>query len=101
MIFIAGIQPKTKRLDTNPRICPSCGAPAAFLARIDHYLTLFFIPLFPVKRGEPVLICESCGAVASQAGEPLWKGGENRCPRCGESIQEGFLFCPYCGARLR
>ncbi len=64
--FIGGVQPKTMTLDDTPRLCPACGLAQARLKRIDHYLSLFFIPLFPVKRGEPAVICDRCGAVSSQ-----------------------------------
>ena len=46
MIFIAGISPKTKILDQNPRRCPLCGLHQAYYKRMDYYLSLFFIPLF-------------------------------------------------------
>jgi len=48
---IGGVQPRTVLLSRQPRTCPACGYPKLFLKRIDHYLSLFFIPLIPVKRG--------------------------------------------------
>ena len=63
--FIGGIQPKTITLDDTPAICSACGLAQARLRRVDHYLSLFFIPLFPVKRGRPLLICDRCGAFSS------------------------------------
>ena len=60
MIFIAGVSPKTKVLDQNPRRCPVCGLHQAYHKRTDHYLSLFFIPIFRVKKGEPFIICERC-----------------------------------------
>jgi NMD protein affecting ribosome stability and mRNA decay len=60
-VFIGGIQPKTRVLDHTPRLCPACGLAQARLKRVDHVLSLFFIPLFSVKRGTPVLMCERCG----------------------------------------
>ena len=63
--LIGGVQPKTVSVDDTPRLCPACGLAQARLKRIDHYLSLFFIPLFPVKRGEPVVICDRCGVVSS------------------------------------
>ncbi len=50
--FIGGVQPKTITLDDSRRLCPACGLAQARLKRTDQYLSLFFIPLFPVKRGE-------------------------------------------------
>ncbi len=60
MFLIAGVQPKTRRVDGNPQRCPACGLTQAFATRVDHYLSLFFIPLIRVKQGEPFLLCEAC-----------------------------------------
>jgi hypothetical protein len=60
MFLIAGVQPKTRRVDENPQRCPSCGRSQAYTTRVDHYLSLFFIPLIRVKQGEPFLLCEGC-----------------------------------------
>jgi hypothetical protein len=58
--FIAGISPKTKIIDEKPGRCPACGLHQAYQKRIDHYLSVFFIPLIRVKEGEPFIICERC-----------------------------------------
>lgn len=103
MIFIAGIQPKTRYLDRNPRICPSCGSPEAYLKRVDHFVSFFFVPLFPIKRGEPFVACERCGVELADTGRPVWSedlGGERRCPQCGRPAEMDFSFCPRCGAKL-
>ncbi|MEZ4528970.1 MAG: zinc ribbon domain-containing protein [Desulfobacterales bacterium] len=60
MIFIGGVSPKIKIIDEKPVICPVCGLARAYYKRVDHYLNLFFIPLFRVKKGEPFLMCERC-----------------------------------------
>jgi hypothetical protein len=49
MILIAGVLPKIKVLDQNPRRCPVCGLNQAYSKRTDHYLSLFFIPIFNRK----------------------------------------------------
>ena len=66
--FIGGIQPKTVTVDRQPRSCPSCGHFGVYLKRVDHYVSLFFIPVFPVKRGTPFLSCENCNAVIDEHG---------------------------------
>ncbi len=110
--FIGGVEPRTKVLDETPRLCPACGLAQARLKRIDHYLTLFFIPLFPVKKGDPMLICDRCGHVASPDGR--WSGtgaaapepdavdlpSVPSCPRCGRDLDPSFVYCPYCGSRV-
>ncbi len=104
MIFIGGVQPRTKVLEKSPRLCRACNFTAAYLKRIDHYLSLFFIPLFPVKRGEPMLICDSCGAVMSPTGEVEWRPQVEPkpevCPKCAKPVSPEFEYCPYCGGRL-
>ncbi len=71
---------------------------------MDHYVSLFFIPLIPVKRGEAFLECDRCGAVFDEEGRPGSAGfrqrPEHACPRCGEEVAPGYKFCPYCGQRI-
>jgi len=66
--FIGGIQPKTVLVDKQARSCSRCGHFEVYLKRVDHYLSLFFIPLFPVKKGAPFLICENCKTVVDGQG---------------------------------
>ncbi|GKT08964.1 zinc ribbon domain-containing protein [Desulforhabdus sp. TSK] len=101
--FIGGIQPKTVDLEETARLCPACGLAQARLRRVDHYLSLFFIPLFPVKRGEPVVICDRCGAVS--APDAPWesvppKPARRDCPQCGSALDPSFKYCPRCGTRI-
>jgi hypothetical protein len=101
--FIGGIQPRTVRIDRAPRACPRCGRSSLFRERTDHYLSLFFIPLFPVKKGRPVLRCESCESRFEENGTPLFPGVGpvfGRCPQCGRPVQDDFRLCPYCGRSL-
>jgi len=103
MFIIAGISPRIKVLDGNPRICPSCGLARACLKRADSYFSLFFIPLFRVKKGEPFIICDRCETVVSNQDSPIraWKDpGTNRCKSCGKTIDKGFVYCPYCGKQV-
>jgi len=94
--FIGGIQPKTRRISNNPRPCPSCGYHAAYLKRVDSYLSLFFIPVFQVKRGDTVLMCEKCGVVLDKEGRTVKKDNV-RCRHCGQNLSGNFTFCPHCG----
>ena len=101
--FIGGIQPKTILIDKQPRSCHACGNFEVYLKRVDHYLSLFFIPLFPVKRGTPFLICENCKTIFDERGYRMdaeQAMRKNRCPNCGRSIDPDFTFCPYCGKAL-
>lgn len=101
--FIGGIQPKTVELDNTPRLCPYCGLAQARLKRVDYYLSLFFIPLFPVKRGEPVLICNRCEAASSPdqpVQSPPHAFSADACAKCGRPVERSFSYCPHCGTRL-
>ena len=98
--FIGGLQPKTRTLDDTPGICAVCGFAAARFQRTDHYLSLFFIPLFPVKKGEPVLVCGRCGAVSAPGGRARAPSVPATCQRCGNTIDSSFHYCPNCGAKL-
>ncbi len=101
--LIGGVQPKKVTLDETPRSCPACGLAQARLKRIDHYISLFFIPLFQLKKGVPVLICNQCGAVLPpdkpfQA--PAGGAGPVVCSQCGHPVSADYRFCPGCGDRL-
>lgn len=102
--FIGGIQPKVKILDENPRRCPRCGLHQAYLKRIDHYLSIFFIPVFKVKTGEPALICNRCeipvSGFDSSGRTHSGPGAAKFCRFCGKDFPEEYLFCPICGKRL-
>lgn len=101
--FIGGIQPKTITIEKQARYCPSCGQFGVSLKRVDHYVSLFFIPLFPVKRGAPFLICDHCGTVLEEQGHGMGAeeyAGDQRCPSCGRKVEPDFAFCPYCGKQL-
>jgi rubrerythrin len=103
MFFIAGISPKIRQLDNNPRRCPACGLSRAYLRRMDHYLSLFFIPVFRVKKGEPFIICDRCEQTASGFGGDYISStdpSQIRCPTCGSGLQSNFKYCPYCGKSI-
>ena len=101
-IFIVGIQPKTKKLDDNPRRCPRCGLHQAYNRRVDHYFSLFFIPLLRVKKGTPFVLCDRCGqGVAGTGGGAAGReaGESDVCRRCGRAVDASFRYCPHCGRK--
>ena len=101
--FIGGVQPKTVTLDKKPRTCSVCGRIEVHKKRIDQYLSIFFIPIFPVKKGTPFLQCSNCGTVFDENGVRLEEANhkfECRCPKCGKPVSREFSYCPYCGTSL-
>ena len=102
--FIGGIQPKTVEIESQPRMCHACGLYQARLKRLDHYLSVFFIPLFPVKKGSPFLECGSCGTIAQEPGDPWHDMPESsrvQCHHCGNPLDAAYRFCPYCGKEVK
>jgi len=103
MIFIAGVSPRVKVLDQNPRRCPVCGLNMAYHKRIDHYLSLFFIPILRVKKGAPFLACDRCENAKRATGPEFSRQPQDNsqtCGSCGRSVAADFKFCPYCGKRI-
>jgi len=102
MIFIGGVGPRRKKIDSHPRICPNCGLSQAYLVRMDDYLSLFFIPILRIRKGQPFVECERCGHVTDENGKIYAPGTDIsviRCHRCGETLEKEFAYCPYCGAK--
>ncbi len=103
MIFIAGVTPKVKVLDQNPRRCPVCGLHQAYYKRMDHYLSLFFIPILRVKKGEPFIMCDRCERTVNEFGPDFnrrQQEGARTCRYCGKNVGSDFKFCPYCGKQV-
>jgi endogenous inhibitor of DNA gyrase (YacG/DUF329 family) len=103
--FIGGIQPKTIVVDKQARPCPACGHIEVYLKRVDHYLSLFFIPLFPVKKGTSFFICENCNTTFDDLHRHQTYMKQDvsirNCPYCWKEINPDFKFCPYCGKNLK
>lgn len=103
MFIIAGISSRIKVLEGNPRICPSCGLARAYLKRSDSYFSLFFIPLFRVRKGVSFIFCERCETVVSDKTAPFRTGKDpktNQCKSCGNTMDKEFIYCPYCGKHV-
>lgn len=100
MIFIAGVSPKTRVVDQTPRLCPACGLVVARLQRVDHYLSIFFIPVFRVKKGAEFIFCNRCDQPVCDPSTDAANEAHHfssSCSGCGRAFQEDHHFCPYCG----
>jgi len=101
MFLIAGISPKVKYIDHTPRRCPVCGLQRAYYKRVDHYISLFFIPLIKIKTGEPVLMCERCERAVSEIRKDAFENGQlPQCHNCGSVLGDDYKYCPYCGSSI-
>jgi hypothetical protein len=103
MIIIAGVSPKTKILDQNPRRCPLCGLHQSYFKRVDHYLSFFFIPLLRVKKGNPFIMCDRCQKTVPEFEPDISQQTGDRpktCHYCKMSLDRDFKYCPYCGKRI-
>ena len=103
MIFIVGVQAKTRRLEKSPQACPHCAHHDVYLKRVDQYISFFFFPLIPFKRGVSFLGCENCNTLLDQNSSTVSfrkPGGSKQCESCGKSAAEDFNYCPYCGKWL-
>jgi ribosomal protein L44E len=64
MILLFGLRTKNYRVSVLTLVCEVCGVPAAqTLLRRATKFTLFFVPLFPVRRSTYHLECSHCGAL--------------------------------------
>lgn len=99
--LIAGVQPRTRTVDPSPRRCRQCGLYQAEIRQVDHYVSLFFIPLLRVKQGEPFLYCRRCERIMAdnRAAAPFAEAEAppRMCRQCGRQLDKGFNYCPHCG----
>ena len=105
MFLIAGVQPKTRRIDDTPQRCPVCGLAQAYPTRVDHYVSLFFLPVVRVKQGTPFLLCEHCRQPVEDF-QPTVGGASSAspdtvCVACRKKFDAAYQYCPHCGQRAR
>jgi len=102
--FIGGVQHKTIDLDEKLRICSSCGFYEAHVKRVDHYISIFFLPVLRLKKGLPFLLCKKCGHLSVESEDAFLRfpGRKfpNICSYCGKNTDPGFNFCPFCDRSL-
>jgi len=105
--FIGGVQQKTVLLEEHPSTCPFCSGSKVQKKRLDHYVSIFFIPLFRIKRGIPFLACGNCQSIINRGEDTVDTGSGfedteklKRCVSCQQTLDKEFSYCPYCGKPL-
>lgn len=64
MIFIFGVQPKKIREQEGWFDCPICQTQARYRLRTERsYVSVFFLPLFPVGKEHSTFACQQCGTL--------------------------------------
>ncbi len=64
MIFIFGITPKQTASVTGEFQCPICETTRTYRLRSQRsYVSVFFLPLFPVGKEQRILQCTECHTV--------------------------------------
>lgn len=74
-----------KKFPATNKFCPFCGDPNTPC------------PVCGADNPVGARRCVSCGAILTQMDGIM---NENTCPRCGEGIIPGTVFCPNCGNKL-
>jgi predicted RNA-binding Zn-ribbon protein involved in translation (DUF1610 family) len=60
-IFIIGVHPRETVIDRGPFYCPHCGQSRHYTQKeVRPYLSLYFIPLFPVGSAQTLYQCDTC-----------------------------------------
>jgi hypothetical protein len=90
--------------------CDRCSLLSDMQEHISRpYFTLFFIPIFPISKGESLLICNRCGAsFYIQAEDHLVSETENSFHSAGATkrgsapgLEKMVFVCDYCKGRIR
>lgn len=60
-IFIIGVAPRQKKISEGDFVCPSCQQKRPYTqVKSAQWLSLFFIPVFPLGKGEEYVTCHHC-----------------------------------------
>jgi hypothetical protein len=74
-----------------------------------QYFTLFFIPVFPISKGESILVCNRCDASyyiqvedysAAEMEGPFYSAGDTK-KGSAPDVERMVIVCEYCKGRLR
>ena len=77
--------------------CARCGFFSDFRRqREQRYFTLFFLPVFPMSKADPVLTCNRCGTSYYTNFYPGQLGAE-----MDAGLEKAVLLCPACTGKMR
>ncbi|MGH9753583.1 MAG: zinc-ribbon domain-containing protein [Blastocatellia bacterium] len=74
-----------------------------------QHFTLFFIPVFPISKGEHMLVCDRCGAsfyiqpedhLSAQIESPFYSASAAKMSSAPDA-EKMVIVCDYCQGRLR
>ena len=75
--------------------CARCGFVSDFRRqREQRYFTLFFLPVFPISKADPILTCNRCGTSYAASHCPPGTGMDS-------DREKAVLVCPACAGKMR
>ncbi len=100
MFFIWGSKwkytPKQQGVRVNKR-CPECHTSGEFFEVVPtKYFTVYWIPLFPTEKKEPVLECPNCREHIYLHSSDYWSAAKEPPPETSH-----IFMCESCGQKLR
>ena len=92
---------RTIRRDVNSVLererCARCGFFSDFRRqREQRYFTLFFLPVFPMSKADPVVTCNRCGTSYHTNHYPSQPGAG-----MDAHLEKAVLLCPACTGKMR
>ncbi|SKA91246.1 zinc-ribbon family protein [Caloramator quimbayensis] len=121
-IGIFGIETKQEEIkDIQNVICKACGAMTSFrLIKTYNVFHFFFIPIIKWSKKYYIIsrCCNRPFEIPIEKGEEIERGRDiplndedlrplynnydyNICPNCKNEVDNNFIYCPYCGNKLR
>ena len=106
MFILFGTKPVKRRVKNGQRYqryCSTCGCTRELEEfRWANYFTLYFIPLFPIQKGESVWICPVCDSVYNLEANDYEKSYTDDAFSYEPSrFDKVVINCIYCSNKMR